>query len=137
MPLWNVIAGANKPLDTPAPSWSIRGDYFETCSCTVVCPCLISAAPPLTSMPTEGTCDAGFAFHIDQGTFGDVPLDGLNVGLVAHVPGPMIEGNWTVALYLDERADPRQHEALQAIFSGATILPDGSPALIVDVGSLV
>ena len=106
-------------VETAAPPWSIRGDYFENCSCTVVCPCIFSAAPPLTSTPTEGVCDVAFAFHIDRGTFGDISLDGLNVGIAAHIPGPMIEGNWSVALYLDERADTRQQEALQAIFSGA------------------
>ena len=31
----------------------------------------------------------------------------------------MIEGNWQVALYVDERADDAQSQALQAIFSGA------------------
>ncbi|MGI8553638.1 MAG: DUF1326 domain-containing protein, partial [Dehalococcoidia bacterium] len=46
-------------------------------------------------------------------------LDGLNVGLLARTPGPMGDGNWSVALYLDEKADERQREALQAIFSGA------------------
>jgi hypothetical protein len=30
----------------------------------------------------------------------------------------MAEGNWSVALYLDERANEHQREALQAIFSG-------------------
>jgi hypothetical protein len=47
-----------------------------------------------------------------------VSLDGLNVVVVARTPGPMIEGSWMVALYVDERADARQREALQAIFSG-------------------
>ena len=46
-----------------------------------------------------------FAFHIDRGSFGDLTLDGLNLGMVARTPGPMIEGNWQVALYVDERAD--------------------------------
>jgi hypothetical protein len=30
----------------------------------------------------------------------------------------MTDGNWKVALYLDEKADPSQSEALGAIFSG-------------------
>jgi hypothetical protein len=33
-------------------------------------------------------------------------------------PKQMTDGNWTVALYLDERADAAQAEALQAIFTG-------------------
>ena len=99
--------------------WSISGEYFENCSCTVACPCIFSEKAPLTSEPTEGVCDVAFAFHIDSGSFGDLSLDGLNVGLAAHIPGVMIEGNWKVALYVDERADDAQSQALQAIFSGA------------------
>lgn len=39
--------------------------------------------------------------------------------MVAHTPGPMANGNWTVAAYIDERADDKQTEALGAIFTGA------------------
>src|SRR4051812_29533199 len=105
--------------EAAAPAWSLRGEYFENCNCTVVCPCLLSPAAPLTTSPTEGACEVAFAFHLDQGSFGDVSLGGLNVALIARTPGPMIEGNWSVALYVDERADQGQQEALQAIFSGA------------------
>lgn len=100
-------------------TWSITGEYFENCSCTVACPCIFSEKAPLTAEPTEGVCDAAFAFHIDSGSFGDVSLDGLNVGLATHTPGVMIEGNWKIVLYIDERADDAQSQALQAIFSGA------------------
>src|SRR6266536_5095617 len=103
--------------------WQIAGDYFENCNCNVVCPCLFSPNPPLTSKPTAGVCDVGFAFHIDRGSYGNVPLDGLNVAIGAYIPGPLAEGNWSVALYLDERADEQQRQALQVIFTGA----DGGP----------
>lgn len=104
--------------EAATPSWSITGEYFENCNCAVVCPCLMSANAPLTSPPTEGACEVAFAFHLDRGTFGDVALDGLNVVMIARTPGPMIEGNWTAALYVDERADERQSAAVQAIFTG-------------------
>ncbi len=58
-------------------------------------------------------------FHIDQGSYGDVALDELNVVLAAHAPGPMADGNWAVAAYIDERADDQQTAALGAIFTGA------------------
>jgi hypothetical protein len=48
-----------------------------------------------------------------------VTLDGLNVALAIHAPGPMGEGNWAVGAYIDERADAKQTEALGAIFTGA------------------
>ncbi|GGJ16517.1 DUF1326 domain-containing protein [Neoroseomonas lacus] len=99
--------------------WQISGDYFENCNCDVVCPCLVSTAAPLTAKPSEGHCDVAIAFHIDRGTYDGVALDGLNVALIGYAPGPMADGNMTLAAYIDERADDRQAEALGAIFGGA------------------
>ena len=100
-------------------AWQISGDYFENCNCDVVCPCLFSPNPPLTSQPTAGACEVAFGFHIDRGRYDATPLDGLNVAMIARTPGPMADGNWSVALYLDERANEQQSQALQAIFTGA------------------
>jgi len=99
--------------------WHLSGDYFENCSCTVVCPCLVSTAAPLTSRPTEGVCNVPLIVHIDSGRYGSTPLDGLNVMVAVHTPGRMADGNWSVAAYIDERADDKQTEALGAIFTGA------------------
>jgi hypothetical protein len=99
--------------------WQLSGDYFENCNCSVVCPCLVSKAAPLTSRPTEGVCDVPLIFHIESGSYGALALDGLNVALAIHTPGPMAEGNWSVAAYIDQRADDKQTEALGAIFTGA------------------
>jgi hypothetical protein len=109
-----------------ATQWRLAGDYFETCNCDVACPCLFSAAAPLTSRPSQGACDVVLAFHIDSGNYGGISLDGLNVVLAAHAPGPMGEGNWSAAAYIDERADDQQTAALGAIFTGA----EGGPMAI-------
>jgi hypothetical protein len=68
-------------------------------------------------------CDVAFIVHVETGRYDDVALDGLNVALAIHTPGPMAEGNWSVAAYIDQRADKKQTEALGAIFTGA----DGGP----------
>jgi hypothetical protein len=102
-----------------APRWQLSGDYFENCNCAVVCPCLVSTAAPMTSKPTEGACDVALIIHIDQGSYGDVKLDGLYAAVAAHTPGPMANGNWSVAAYVDERADERQTDALASILGGA------------------
>ena len=99
--------------------WQLSGDYFENCNCDVVCPCLVSPAAPFTSRPTQGTCDVALFFHIDKGSYDTTPLDGLNVAVIGHAPGPMGAGNWTIAAYIDERADDQQTAALGAIFGGA------------------
>jgi hypothetical protein len=64
-------------------------------------------------------CNVALIFHIDKGSYGKVALDGLNVAVVVHTPGIMGEGNWTLAAYIDERADEQQTAALGAIFGGA------------------
>jgi len=51
-----------------AAQWHLSGDYFENCNCSVVCPWLVSKAPPLTSRPTEGVCSVAAIFHIENGT---------------------------------------------------------------------
>jgi hypothetical protein len=75
------------------PSWHFSGDYFENCNCSVVCPCFVSKAAPLTSRPTEGVCDVALIFHIESGSYDRTTLDGLNVAVAVHTPGPMGEGN--------------------------------------------
>ena len=98
--------------------WQISGDYFENCNCDVACPCFFSSAPPLTAQPTQGACEVAMAFHIDQGSYDGISLDDLNVALAFRTPGPMGEGNWSAAVYLDERANEQQRAALQTIFTG-------------------
>jgi hypothetical protein len=110
------VMASTSPAQT---KWTLAGDYFEACNCNVVCPCLFSPAPPLTSRPTEGDCHVALLFHINQGVYGDVKLDGLNLVVCVSSEGPMGNGNWTGATYVDERADDRQTEALAAIFGGA------------------
>jgi hypothetical protein len=115
---FGIPATGATEADMPA-QWQVSGEYFENCNCEVVCPCLVSTAAPLTARPTQGVCDVVLAFHIDRGNYGDVPLDGLNVALAVHAPGPMADGNLSAAAYIDERADDRQTAALGAIFTGA------------------
>jgi hypothetical protein len=98
-----------------SPSWRISGDYCEACSCDSVCPCPTSG---LQARPTQGHCDAGLVFHVERGTYGDLGLDGLGFAVLLHTPGPMIKGNWTVGVIVDERATGPQREALTAIASG-------------------
>jgi len=95
--------------------WSLTGEYFESCSCDYVCPCVPSG---LGARPTKGWCTFAFAFHVGKGAYGKVKLDGLNFAVVGHTPGVMGEGNWAVGLIVDERARPEQEQALTSIASG-------------------
>ena len=93
-------------------TWNIKGTYIEACNCEAVCPCIFF------SPPTDGSCTVVLGWHIDEGLFDGASLGGLNAALLAHSPGHMKDGNWKVALYVDERADETQNEALMGIFSG-------------------
>ena len=97
------------------PSWSIRGRYFETCSCDFVCPCILTQ---MTARPTKGSCTFAMAMHIEHGSFGQVELDGIPFIVLGLTPGPMSEGNWSIGLIVDERANNQQQEAIAAIASG-------------------
>jgi hypothetical protein len=97
------------------PSWSLAGDFVTSCNCEYFCPCVISLG---RARPTHGDCHGWFGFQIGRGRYGDLTLDSLGVAAIVSIPGPMIEGDWTVALYLDERGDEAQRDALTRIFSG-------------------
>jgi len=95
--------------------WQISGDYFEACSCDSVCPCPTSG---MAARPTKGACDVGLVFHVERGQYGGTKLDGLTFAVLAHTPGAMNQGNWTVGVIVDERASAPQRQALTAIASG-------------------
>jgi hypothetical protein len=92
--------------------FSVKGDYFETCSCDVSCPCI------WLGPATQDACDLLLAWHVTEGQKDGVELSGLNAVMAVHTPKQMTAGNWKVALYVDDRSTPEQSEALGAVFSG-------------------
>ena len=107
------------------PRWHIVGDWFDTCKCSIPCPCTF-AQPP-----TTGDCEGILAWHIRKGNYGDIPLDTLSVMAVTAFTGNIWEGNTkaSMAIFIDERADERQRDALQKIFGGRV---GGWPAIFAN-----
>ena len=97
-------------------AWQIQGQYMETCNCAFVCPCIVSN---LTARPTEGGCKAVMGMLIAKGEKDGVKLDGLAFAVVISSPGPMADGDMTVGLIVDERANQQQTDAIAAISTGA------------------
>jgi len=95
-------------------AWHLSGQYMETCNCDYLCPCPISGL----TRTTHGYCTFAMGFRIDRGQYEGEALDGLSFVVVGHTPGNMVDGQWKVGLIVDERAAPRQQEALAAIVSG-------------------
>lgn len=79
-------------------------------------PCPCTFAQP----PTSGDCEGILAWHIRKGNYGDVGLDGLSVMALGSFKGNLWEGQTKamMAMFIDERANERQREALQMIFGG-------------------
>jgi hypothetical protein len=96
------------------PEWRLVGDWFDICSCDIPCPCEFAQAP------TNNACEGMLAWHVREGHYGDVHLDGLNLLALTAFEGNVWAGEAKVrmGLFIDERADGRQREALQTIFAG-------------------
>jgi hypothetical protein len=110
------------------PDWRLEGDYFDGCNCKSICPCIFALDP------TEGHCKGVAAWHIEKGHFtsetnngnnsnknnnNSINLANLNVILAVHAPGHMFTGlKWKISLYLDEKANNDQKDALTKIFTG-------------------
>ena len=110
--------------------WKLEGDYFDGCNCKSICPCVFALDP------TEGDCKGLAAWHIEKGLFtkndrnssntknedannNSINLANLNVVISVHAPGHMLAGpKWKIALYLDEKANNDQKDALTSIFTG-------------------
>jgi hypothetical protein len=105
-------------------NWRLEGEYFESCNCEVLCPCLLSHAQ---ARPTEGHCDVVLATHVSRGEYGGVDLADLNAVQALTTPGPMAQGNGTLVVYVDDRANDAQRAALEAIFTGVA---GGPPSLL-------
>ena len=98
------------------PAWKVSGQYYETCNCDFICPCLPGQ---MAVSPSKGSCNFAMAFRVDRGSYGAVSLDGLGFIVLGFTPEAMVKGNWSVGLITDERANVEQRDAITAIASGA------------------
>ena len=78
------------------------------------CPCTFVQAP------SEGDCEGVLVWHVREGHYGDVSLEGLNMLALGSFEGNIWDNEVkaTMGMFVDERADEAQREALQIIFSG-------------------
>ncbi len=96
------------------PEWQLVGDWFDICSCDIPCPCEFAQAP------TNNACQGMLAWHIRNGHFGVIQLNDLSLLALAAFEGNIWAGETkaVMGLFIDEKADEQQREALQSIFSG-------------------
>jgi len=109
-----------------AKSWSLGGEFMESCNCDYLCPCIYTNSQ---GEVTHDHCTSLQVYRVDKGHYGDVSLDGLNFALIIRSGKVMGDGNWIFAAVVDARADERQRAALSEIVSGKA---GGPPAIIHD-----
>jgi hypothetical protein len=95
-------------------SWHLKGSYFETCSCDLMCPCNLS----FDHGATYDFCRVTLVFHVREGEINGTNIDGRKVALIADSPKVMTDGNWRVGLFIDEEATDEEVEKLAAVFGG-------------------
>ena len=95
-------------------AWSLRGTYFETCSCEVVCPCTAS----LSLGADYDRCRVTLVFNVVEGNVEGTDVSGLKVAAVADTPKVMTDGNWRLGVFIDADASDEQAAKLGAVFGG-------------------
>jgi len=93
-------------------SWHLSGKVLVACNCDWGCPCNFNAPP------TTGKCEGGWTWHVDEGTFDETRLDGLNFSVYVNWPGAIHEGNGEGILLIDERATGQQRAAIEVLLGG-------------------
>ena len=94
-------------------SWSIKGSYFETCSCELMCPCNMS----FDHGATYDYCRVVLVFHISEGDVDGTDVAGVKLAVIADTPKVMTEGNWRLGMFVDSETD-EQADKVSAVFSG-------------------
>jgi hypothetical protein len=93
-------------------TYDVEGRLLEVCNCEAICPCWVGLDPD------NGTCDSILAWAVDRGTVKGVDVSDRVIGLSVHIPGNVLAGNWKAVVYVDERCDDAQQEALLSVFTG-------------------
>jgi hypothetical protein len=98
--------------------WMVSGDCVEACTSPPVCPYYWGSGTPRELHGGKNRCEGAFTFNIKEGYYGGVDLNGLNVGFGFNTPigGPASQNPWKAILYIDEKADDKQAQALEEIF---------------------
>ena len=76
------------------PRWTLSGDWFDVCKCSISCPCEFAQGP------SYGDCEGVMAYHIKKGQYGETSLDGLNVLILVSFKGNIWAGETKVDLAL-------------------------------------
>ena len=97
--------------------WSMSGTYLEACNCEAICPCR-RVDGVANGRSTFGVCAGALSWVVRNGHAGDTDLSGLAAVLAFRYDDDEPGSPWLFRLYVDERGDTPQREALAAILTG-------------------
>ena len=97
--------------------WDIAGSYFEACNCQAICPCRVVGDKP-GSRSTYGVCQFALSWQVVSGHADGQRLDDLAVVLAGWYSEDEPSSPWSVTLYVDDRGNDEQYDALSRIFLG-------------------
>jgi hypothetical protein len=93
-------------------AYTLEGKLLEVCTCKTLCPCWVG------DDPDGGTCEGTLAWHFEKGNIDGVDVAGLTFAALAHIPGNILQGNWRILAFVDNKATKEQEDAMVAVFSG-------------------
>jgi hypothetical protein len=93
-------------------AYQLEGRILEVCTCDILCPCWVGEDPD------TGICESVEGYRVDQGAVDGVDVSGLTIGVLSHIPGNILEGNFRVVFFIDDKATAAQQEALLNVWTG-------------------
>jgi hypothetical protein len=106
-------------------AYQLEGQLLEVCTCKILCPCWVGEDPD------GGRCDGVLGWHVVKGVVNGTDVSGHSLIILTHIPGNILDGNWKVRVYIDDKASPAQKEALLNVWTGKL----GGP--VADLAKLV
>src|SRR5688500_2764955 len=79
-------------------AWHLKDDYVEICNCDYVCPYNIDVVQKYEFYR------ALVLYHVREGNYGDIKLDGLDVIGAYSCTKAIHEGNSTIQIYITKKA---------------------------------
>jgi len=95
-------------------SWNLSGRYVETCSCELLCPCILT----MDHGATYDYCRLSLCFDIEKGEIEGTDVGGLKFVAIVDSPKVMTEGNWKLGAFVDANASEEQADKLVKVFTG-------------------
>jgi hypothetical protein len=93
--------------------YTLQGTLLEVCSCGVLCPCWVGEDPD------GGECFSFLSHSFERGQIDGLDVSGLSIVSVVHIPGNVLTPkSWKMALFVSDKADAKQKDAIVKAYTG-------------------